>query len=525
MRYNLVRVCEASFEFNKTETLYKEILREHSKYVDCVLRLGSMVHDRARRNSTPNDSYSRQLGQWLINLLIKYWIFVSCGMLLLVSIQNTVVIYRIIYMVFYLLFILSFQISFGFWRKTAATFHLIIVIYSMLVLIGIYIYQFEKVHVFLSKKFSIQLLASIGLEIVPSDVLALKLLTSSTFLVVNIMQFEKDIQGPANGTLKDIHAYAKENTDHANSFHTQQILQCEAKTWQETLYKFYFRTNRLHKQINYYGWRFAELHIFKLVLLIMVLISTLKVCGFHTILIILVTIGLTFFHLRKLTNLLTLNATGLYILLSMCYQFEIGKQHIIEKNFFIKNSSHIDSNMSLIPNDTAKWFGLESTPNIDRFIGLYILLTICLTFDAIVRYRQKHHRLLLSVRFNVHLVENRFPILFQPFVLKTINDDNTYEFDIVNYQQADQGIYDFLKYLANFIFYRFGLEICYITTVIVVGIRLDMIAVLYSMWLGLFLISSRCIIQRMWSIYILFLIISFTIQYMSAVGAPPFLCI
>ncbi|CAF4322153.1 unnamed protein product [Rotaria sp. Silwood2] len=110
MRYNLVRVCEASFEFNKTETLYKEILREHSKYVDCVLRLGSMVHDRARRNSTPNDSYSRQLGQWLINLLIKYWIFVSCGMLLLVSIQNTVVIYRIIYMVFYLLFILSFQV-------------------------------------------------------------------------------------------------------------------------------------------------------------------------------------------------------------------------------------------------------------------------------------------------------------------------------------------------------------------------------------------------------------------------------
>ncbi|CAF1568251.1 unnamed protein product [Rotaria sp. Silwood1] len=48
MRYNLARVCEASFEFNKTETLYKEILREHSKYVDCVLHLGSMVHDRGQ---------------------------------------------------------------------------------------------------------------------------------------------------------------------------------------------------------------------------------------------------------------------------------------------------------------------------------------------------------------------------------------------------------------------------------------------------------------------------------------------
>ncbi|CAF4358409.1 unnamed protein product, partial [Rotaria sordida] len=88
---------------------------------------------------------------------------------------------------------------------------------------------------------------------------------------------EKDIQGPANGTLKDIHTFAKENTDHANNFHTQPILQREAKTWQETLYKFYFRTNRFYKQINYYGWRFAELHVFKLVLLIMVLTSTLKV--------------------------------------------------------------------------------------------------------------------------------------------------------------------------------------------------------------------------------------------------------
>jgi hypothetical protein len=64
----------------------------------------------------------------------------------------------------------------------------------------------------------------------------------------------------------------------------------------------------------------------------------------------------------------------------------------------------------------------------------------------------------LSVRFNVHLVENRFPILFEPFALKNINDD-TYEFDMINYQQADQGVVNLLKYLANFLFYRFGLEV------------------------------------------------------------------
>ncbi len=101
------------------------------------------------------------VGEWISNLLTKYWIFLSCGMLLLFSIQNNVVIYRIIYMAFYLFFILSFQvgkvlfkkknngtkerfylkISFGFWRRTAATFHLTIIIYSMIILIGLYVFQ------------------------------------------------------------------------------------------------------------------------------------------------------------------------------------------------------------------------------------------------------------------------------------------------------------------------------------------------------------------------------------------------
>jgi hypothetical protein len=89
---------------------------------------------------------------------------------------------------------------------------------------------------------------------------------------------------------------------------------------------------------------------------------------------------------------------------------------------------------------------------------LYILLTIALTFDALARYRQRHRCLSLSEHFNAPLVENRFPILFEPFALKNPNDD-TYEYDIVNYQQADHGVNSFLKYLANFLFYRFGLEV------------------------------------------------------------------
>jgi hypothetical protein len=66
--------------------------------------------------------------------------------------------------------------------------------------------------------------------------------------------------------------------------------------------------------------------------------------------------------------------------------------------------------------------------------------------------------LTLSVHFNANLVENRFPVIFEPFAIKNPYDD-TYQYDIVSYQQADQGVVNFLKYLVNFAFYRFGLEV------------------------------------------------------------------
>lgn len=81
-----------------------------------------------------------------------------------------------------------------------------------------------------------------------------------------------------------------------------------------------------------------------------------------------------------------------------------------------------------------------------------------LTFDAIVRYRQRHRRLTLSVHFNVQLSENRFPVLFEPFAIKHPYED-TFEYEFISYKQADEGVVNFLKYFANYLFYRFGLEV------------------------------------------------------------------
>lgn len=46
--YNLARLNEALCLFDKSEKLYKDILKEHPDYVDCYLRLGCMARDKGQ---------------------------------------------------------------------------------------------------------------------------------------------------------------------------------------------------------------------------------------------------------------------------------------------------------------------------------------------------------------------------------------------------------------------------------------------------------------------------------------------
>ncbi|KAK0091243.1 hypothetical protein PV326_003534, partial [Microctonus aethiopoides] len=46
--YNLARVYEELYRFDRAEKLYKDILKEHPDYIDCYLRLGCMARDKGQ---------------------------------------------------------------------------------------------------------------------------------------------------------------------------------------------------------------------------------------------------------------------------------------------------------------------------------------------------------------------------------------------------------------------------------------------------------------------------------------------
>nr|XP_045000642.1 piezo-type mechanosensitive ion channel component 2 isoform X7 [Jaculus jaculus] len=84
------------------------------------------------------------LGNLVVALFIKYWIYVCGGMFFFVSFEGKIVMYKIIYMVLFLFCVALYQVHYEWWRKILKYFWMSVVIYTMLVLIFIYTYQFEN---------------------------------------------------------------------------------------------------------------------------------------------------------------------------------------------------------------------------------------------------------------------------------------------------------------------------------------------------------------------------------------------
>ncbi|XP_045314676.1 piezo-type mechanosensitive ion channel component 2 isoform X14 [Leopardus geoffroyi] len=91
-----------------------------------------------------NQDIMKVLGNLVVAMFIKYWIYVCGGMFFFVSFEGKIVMYKIIYMVLFLFCVALYQVHYEWWRRILKYFWMSVVIYTMLVLIFIYTYQFEN---------------------------------------------------------------------------------------------------------------------------------------------------------------------------------------------------------------------------------------------------------------------------------------------------------------------------------------------------------------------------------------------
>ncbi|KAM5222304.1 piezo-type mechanosensitive ion channel component 2 isoform 2-T2 [Ctenodactylus gundi] len=91
-----------------------------------------------------DEDIMKVLGNLVVAMFIKYWVYVCGGMFFFVSFEGKIVMYKIIYMVLFLFCVALYQVHYEWWRRTLKYFWMSVVIYTMLVLIFIYTYQFEN---------------------------------------------------------------------------------------------------------------------------------------------------------------------------------------------------------------------------------------------------------------------------------------------------------------------------------------------------------------------------------------------
>ncbi|VDK20393.1 unnamed protein product [Anisakis simplex] len=147
--------------------------------------------------SEPFTTATAAINRGICGLLVKYWIFVVAVVLLLVSVQSPPLCYTIGYFLFFALLLTFLQISFGCFRKTLFAYWTLLVIYSSLVLLAIYCFQFPGIpeYWFRFTGLSKQWTDDIGLinykdEKRDSTILFVRLFAPVSFCIVAMLQLK-----------------------------------------------------------------------------------------------------------------------------------------------------------------------------------------------------------------------------------------------------------------------------------------------------------------------------------------------
>ncbi|XP_078337037.1 piezo-type mechanosensitive ion channel component 2-like isoform X2 [Crassostrea virginica] len=479
----------------------------------------------------------RTFGNYLWNLLSKYWIFVCTGMMLLISIQE-VVVYRIVYLILFLLFMLTFQMSYTLWRASMYVFWWVIIIYSMAVLIILYTYQFQDFPVYWHNNtgLSNEILSDIGLEQFDTATLFVKLLTPTSFLILIILQVHyfhntflklSDIKHVKEEDRDDSKPAAPTTTDSAGETTDSEpiIRKGLRRKVKVNIIRVWNKCSQVWADVSTILWRVLEVHFVKVVLFTIFMICVTEVSAIGGVFVIILGVFLPI--IRGWTVMLHLCRLWVAIAMvaKMIYQLTLIDKEYWNSNCTITNNAVNSTTPAPVTNQTntswvelqpsvinpfgngtvnnAVWVGLDKAGVLSYYLRYYILILVVLIFERVIFYRQARRRLYTGI------ADIPRGVIFSG----------------TNRENADKNLWSCAKYFANYFFYKFGLEICYIMLAIVICVRVDAYSVVYSICLGILLLLSRHRNALLWPVFSILLTVMLPLQYLLCLGFPPGACI
>uniref|UniRef100_A0A672MA66 Piezo type mechanosensitive ion channel component 1 (Er blood group) n=1 Tax=Sinocyclocheilus grahami TaxID=75366 RepID=A0A672MA66_SINGR len=490
-----------------------------------------------------NESILKVFGGLVMSLYAKYWIYVCGGMFIMVSFAGKLVAYKIVYMLLFLLCLCLYQVYYSLWRRLLKAFWWMVVAYTMVVLIAIYTFQFEDFPGYWGNftGFTEQQLTDMGLETFKLSELFTSIVIPGFFLLACILQlhyFHKpfmkitDLENvtPIHRVINAASVLVKLNKRNSKlnigqySYgcqHTPLILVCILfsevipSKWGLVMDRVMVLSRKFSDTLTHvqsFIWRVLELHIVKIVAYFVVWVALLEPSAMNLVLVVLWSFAMPYGRFRAMASCLSTIWVCVIIVCKMLYQLSVVNTAEYSNNCTVpmvnETSLELDevlnSTLYKAPVDPANWFGVRKDATILGYTKDHLLVLMLLVFEATVYRHQIHH----------YRQQQRspppIPVIFPQATRDTL----------------DKGLLPCIKYLLNYSFYKFGLEICFLMTVNVIGQRMNFLVIIHGCWLVAIMVQRRrAAIAKIWSKYCLFLVVFMIYQYVLCVGIPPALCI
>ncbi|XP_038662366.1 piezo-type mechanosensitive ion channel component 1 isoform X4 [Scyliorhinus canicula] len=493
----------------------------------------------------------KALGELVMSFYAKYWIYVCGGMFFIVSFTGRIVVYKIVYMFLFLLCLSFYQVCYFLWRKLLKIFWWLVVAYTMLVLISVYTFQFAEFPHYWKNFTGLtdEQLADMGLEQFSVSELFSSILIPAFFLLACILQLhyfhrrfmqitdlehvptkgngpltrlkeslaehseERPVTAPLqNGAAEDPECGENDQPAPEDSRSEGEIACSKWGLVVDRLLVLCLNFSKILNCIQVIIWRLLELHVMKLVALFSVWVAVKEPSVMNFLFIVLWAFAMPYTKFRPMASCISTLWVCIIIVCKMLYQLKIVNPAEYSSNCTahppnetnLKPDEILQSTLYREPVDPANWFGFRKESLILAYIQHHLLLLMLLVFEVTVYRHQEHFR--------------KYNQLFPPST-GTI-------FQEITRQHLDESVISCAKYLANYFFYKFGLEVCLLMTVNVVGQRMNFLVIIHSCWLVVIVTRrKRQAIAKLWPKYCLFQSLFLLYQYLLCVGIPPALCL
>ncbi|XP_043923294.1 piezo-type mechanosensitive ion channel component 2 [Protopterus annectens] len=567
--------------------LLRQHLTEHKEFKDkeelalSEVKVGTEAKEEEEEEvhveAEDEEDIMKVLGNMVMGMFVKYWIYVCGGMFFFVSFEGKIVMYKIIYMMLFLLCVALYQVHYDWWRRILKYFWMSVVVYTMLVLIFIYTYQFKSFPSLWSNMTGMDegKLEDLGLQQFTVAELFTRIFIPTAFLLVCILHLHyfhdrflqlTDLQAvtskqdsaiyrlvhqddslpdlgmmglTSSAAIEDVSippkgeagqgddgsrgdGEGKEGDEGNEDEDDEEDEEVEDEMISDLRNKWHLVIDRLTVLFLKFLEYFHKLQVFVWWILELHII---KIVSSYIIWVTIKEVSLFNYVFliawafalpyAQFRSLASSVCTVWTCVIIICKMlYQLAS---IDPSNYSSNCTQPLMNETNIQKREELFSSVLYRSSVDpsNWVGLK-------KSTPLLVYLRNNLLMLAILAFEVTIYRHqeyyRLRNNLTAPVTKTIFHD-------ITRQHLDDGIVNSAKYFINYFFYKFGLETCFLMAVNVVGQRMDFYAMFHAFWLIAILYRRRRkAIAEIWPKYCCFLACIITFQYLICIGFPPAPC-